>query len=53
MNDTDFLKLLDGNIPKSNNIFKYLMVTRNKLREHRRIAISVSGGSENGKKNKM
>ena len=46
MNDADFLKRLDGNIPKSNNIFKYLMVTRNKLREHRRIAVSVSGGSD-------
>ena len=46
MNDDEFVKFLDCDVPMNHNIFKYLMVTRNKLREHKRIAISVSGGSD-------
>ena len=46
MNDDDFVKFLDNDVPMNYNIFKYLMVTRNKLRQHKRIAISVSGGSD-------
>ena len=30
MSDDEFLKLLDTDIPQNLNIFKYLMVTRNK-----------------------
>lgn len=46
MGDDAFLSFLDNDIPTNHNIFKYLMVTRNKLREHKRIAVSVSGGSD-------
>ena len=46
MNDEQLLDLLDNHVPCNHNIFKYLMVTRNKLREHRRIAVSYSGGSD-------
>ena len=46
MSDDEFLKFLDTAVPLNHNIFKYLMVTRNKLRLHRRIAVSVSGGSD-------
>jgi 3'-phosphoadenosine 5'-phosphosulfate sulfotransferase (PAPS reductase)/FAD synthetase len=46
MNDDDFMKFLDNDIPLNQNIFKYLMVTRNKLRQHKRIAISYSAGSD-------
>ena len=53
MTDNEFLKFLNTAVPNNLNIYKYLMVTRNKLRQHQRIAVSVSGGSDNGKKNKM
>ena len=46
MTDVEFTTLLDNNIPLNHNIFKYLMVTRNKLREHQRIAVSYSSGSD-------
>jgi len=46
MTDKEFTTLLDSNIPLNHNIFKYLMVTRNKLREHKRIAVSYSSGSD-------
>ena len=46
MNDDEFLDLLNNGVPANHNIFKYLMVTRNKLKEHKKIAISVSGGSD-------
>ena len=46
MNDKEFRNFMDGAIPRNLNIHKYLMVTRNKLREHRRISISYSGGSD-------
>src|SRR5215470_7481947 len=46
MNDDDFLDLLNNSVPQNHNIFKYLMVTRNKLRQYKRIAVSVSGGSD-------
>jgi len=46
MNDDEFVYLLNNSVPNNHNIFKYLMVTRNKLRQYKRIAISVSGGSD-------
>ena len=46
MNDDEFLEFLNTAVPNNHNIFKYLMVTRNKLRQHKRIAIAVSGGSD-------
>jgi len=46
MTDNEFLKFLDTTVPNNLNIFKYLMVTRNKLRQHQRVAVSVSGGSD-------
>ena len=46
MNDDEFLAFLSREIPCNQNIFKYLMVTRNKLREYRRIVVSYSGGSD-------
>ena len=46
MSDSEFVAFLDKDVPLNHNIFKYLMVTRNKLRQHNKIAISVSGGSD-------
>jgi 3'-phosphoadenosine 5'-phosphosulfate sulfotransferase (PAPS reductase)/FAD synthetase len=43
--DEKFYELLDD-APKNLAIFDYLMVTRNKLRGHSRIAVSYSGGSD-------
>ena len=36
MNDEQFSDFLDNHVPRNHNIFKYLMVTRNKLRENER-----------------
>ena len=46
MNDNEFLEFLNGSVPNNHSIFKYLMVTRNKLREYRKIAVSYSAGSD-------
>lgn len=46
MNDKDFEQFLNNSAPLNLNIQKYMIVTRNKLREHGRIAVSVSGGSD-------
>ena len=46
MNDNEFLDLINNGVPSNRTIFKYLMVTRNKLKQHKRIAVSVSGGSD-------
>jgi 3'-phosphoadenosine 5'-phosphosulfate sulfotransferase (PAPS reductase)/FAD synthetase len=46
MNDKEFLEFLDDSIPRNLNIYKYLMVTRNKLRDYNRIACSYSAGSD-------
>lgn len=46
MTDDEFWCFIDNEVPKNLNIYKYLMVTRNKLSEHRRIAVSYSGGSD-------
>ena len=46
MNDKVFSEFLNEAVPMNHNIFKYLTVTRNKLREYRRIACSYSGGSD-------
>ena len=53
MDDKNFLEFLYNDVPANHNIQKYMMVTRNKLREYGRIAVSYSGGSEYEKKNKM
>ncbi|GHU96884.1 hypothetical protein FACS1894208_12000 [Clostridia bacterium] len=45
MTDQEFNALLDA-APRNLRIFDYLMVTRNKLQQHRRIAVSYSGGSD-------
>jgi len=45
MNDQQFCKLLDKT-PANLNIQKYLTVTRHKLSEYRRVAVSYSGGSD-------
>ena len=46
MNDHEFLEFLNGSVPNNHSIFKYLMVTRNKLGEYRKIAVSYSAGSD-------
>ena len=46
MDDKNFWDFLNEDVPLNNNIQKYMMVTRNKLREYGRIAISYSGGSD-------
>ena len=46
MTDDEFSEFLDKCVPMNHNIFKYLMITRNKLREYRKIAISYSAGSD-------
>ena len=46
MDDKTFLKFLYNDVPANHNIQKYMMVTRNKLREYKRIATSYSGGSD-------
>ena len=45
MNDVEFAKLLET-APLNANIQKYLMITRLKLQEYKRIAVSYSGGSD-------
>ena len=42
---TDFKKLLET-APPNQNITKYLMVTRDKLKQYKRIMVSYSGGSD-------
>ena len=46
MNDNEFYGFLNEEVPKNQNIQKHMMVTRNKLREYKRIAISYSAGSD-------
>jgi len=46
MDDKNFYDFINEDVPKNHNIQKYMMVTRNKLREYGRIAVSVSGGSD-------
>ena len=46
MDNKNFWDFLNEDVPLNNNIQKYMMVTRNKLREYGRIAISYSGGSD-------
>ena len=45
MVDADFNKLLET-APPNQNITKYLMVTRDKLKQYKRIMVSYSGGSD-------
>jgi len=46
MNDKEFREFMSEAVPMNLNIQKYLMVTRMKLREYRKIACSYSGGSD-------
>jgi len=46
MNDKNFYDFLNEDAPKNLNIQKYMMVTRNKLREYGRIAVAYSAGSD-------
>ena len=46
MDDKNFYDLLNEDVPMNHNIQKYMMVTRNKLREYGRIAVSYSAGSD-------
>ena len=46
MNDKEFAEFIDNKAPENYNILKYLMVTRNKLREYSRIAVSYSAGAD-------
>ena len=46
MTDNEFLTFLNNDVPMNYNIQKYMMVTRNKLKEYSRIATSYSGGSD-------
>ena len=45
LSDKEFWDLMET-VPKNLNIYKYLMVTRAKLRQYKRIAVSYSGGSD-------
>ena len=43
MNDKEFLEFLYDDIPCNHNVHKYLMVTRNKLREYKSpVGISIN-----------
>ena len=46
VNDKEFREFMSDAVPMNVNIQKYLMVTRIKLREYRRVAVSYSGGSD-------
>jgi len=46
MDDKHFFDFLSKRAPLNHNIQKYMMVTRSKLREYRRIAVSYSAGSD-------
>ena len=44
--DKAFWDFLNNDVPRNLNIFKYLLVTRNKLRDYSRILVSYSSGSD-------
>ena len=46
MDDRNFYDFINEDVPMNHNIQKYMMVTRNKLREYGRIAVSYSAGSD-------
>jgi 3'-phosphoadenosine 5'-phosphosulfate sulfotransferase (PAPS reductase)/FAD synthetase len=46
MNDSEFLNFLYTAVPSNRNVHKYMMVTRNRLRQYKKIAVAVSGGSD-------
>jgi 3'-phosphoadenosine 5'-phosphosulfate sulfotransferase (PAPS reductase)/FAD synthetase len=46
VNDKEFAEFLNNSVPMNLNIQKYMMVTRNKLREYERITVSYSAGSD-------
>ena len=46
MDDKNFYDFINEDVPMNHNIQKHMMVTRNKLREYGRIAVSYSAGSD-------
>lgn len=46
MSDDEFSDFIERQTPKNINIVKYLITTRNKLKEFNKIAVSYSGGSD-------
>ena len=46
MTDAEFSNFIDTQTLDNPTILKYLITTRNKLREHQRIVVSYSGGSD-------
>lgn len=46
MTDEEFAGFIDSKVPDNPAIIKYLITTRNKLREFKNILVSYSGGSD-------
>lgn len=46
MTDEEFADFIETNVPANPTIIKYLITTRNKLKEFSKIAVSYSGGSD-------
>lgn len=46
MTDEEFANFIDNKVPDNPTIIKYLITTRNKLKEFKNILVSYSGGSD-------
>lgn len=46
MTDEEFANFIDNKVPDNSTIIKYLITTRNKLKEFKNILVSYSGGSD-------
>lgn len=46
MTDDEFVRFIESEVPQNASIIKYLIVTRNKLREYPHIVVNYSGGSD-------
>jgi len=46
MTDEQFQNFINNDIPENLNIQKYLITTRNKLKDYKKVAVSYSGGSD-------
>lgn len=46
MTDEEFAGFIDSKVPDNPAIIKYLITTRNKLKEFKNILVSYSGGSD-------
>lgn len=46
MTDEEFSNFIDNKVPDNPTIIKYLITTRNKLKEFKNILVSYSGGSD-------